>query len=179
MTNMTVEKWNIDPAHSSIEFQVKHMMVSKVKGAFKTFEADVEMDPENLTDAKIKFSVDAASVDTRQAQRDGHLKSEDFFNVEKYPHVTFVSTEITPDGDNEYEVKGDLTIRDVTKPVQFHVTYEGSGKDPNTGNMVAGFEGSGKFNRKDFGLNYNAALETGGVLIGDEVKLNIQIEASK
>ncbi|EMG26962.1 hypothetical protein X560_2334 [Listeria fleischmannii 1991] len=176
---MTVEKWNIDPAHSSIEFQVKHMMVSKVKGAFKTFEADVEMDPENLADAKIKFSVDAASVDTRQAQRDGHLKSEDFFNVEKYPHVTFASTEIIPDGDNEYEVKGDLTIRDVTKPVQFHVTYEGSGKDPNTGNMVAGFEGSGKFNRKDFGLNYNAALETGGVLIGDEVKLNIQIEASK
>ncbi|EUJ21582.1 YceI family protein [Listeria aquatica] len=176
---MAVEKWNIDPAHSSVEFQVKHMMVSKVKGAFNTFEADVEMDPENLQDAKIKFTVDAASVDTRQAQRDGHLKSEDFFNTEKYPNITFVSTDITPDGDDEYEITGDLTIREVTKPITFHVTYEGTGKDPNTGNMVAGFEGRGKFNRKDFGLNYNAALETGGVLIGDEVKINVQIEASK
>ncbi|EUJ29715.1 hypothetical protein MFLO_11000 [Listeria floridensis FSL S10-1187] len=176
---MAVEKWNIDPAHSSIEFQVKHMMVSKVKGNFTNFSADIEMDPENLQDAKINFTVDAASIDTHQAQRDGHLKSEDFFNVEKYPNITFAATEIVPDGDDEYEIKGDLTIRDVTKPVSFHVAYEGTGKDPNSGNLVAGFEGRGKFNRKDFGLNYNAALETGGVLIGDEVKLNIQIEASK
>ncbi|WP_099223566.1 YceI family protein [Listeria costaricensis] len=176
---MANEKWNIDPAHSSIEFQVKHMMVSKVKGAFNAFTADVDMDPENLQEANIRFSVDAASIDTRQAQRDGHLKSPDFFNVDEYPHITFQSTNITADGDDEYEVTGDLTIRDVTKPITFHVTYEGSGKDPNTGNIVAGFEGRSKFNRKDFGLNYNAALETGGVLIGDEVKLNIQIEASK
>ncbi|EAF5413088.1 polyisoprenoid-binding protein [Listeria monocytogenes] len=176
---MTVEKWNVDPAHSSIEFQVKHMMVSKVKGAFSDFTADIEMDPEDLTSAKLNFSVAAASVDTRQAQRDGHLKSEDFFNVEKYPNVTFTATKITADGDDEYEVTGDLTIRDVTKPLTLEVSYEGTGKDPNTSNMVAGFEAKGKFNRKDFGLNYNAALETGGVLIGDEVKLNIQIEASK
>lgn len=98
------------------------------------------------------------SVDTRQAQRDGHLKSEDFFNVEKYPNVTFTATKITADGDDEYEVTGDLTIRDVTKPLTLEVSYEGTGKDPNTGNMVAGFEAKGKFNRKDFGLNYNLCV---------------------
>ncbi|WP_163654553.1 YceI family protein [Listeria sp. PSOL-1] len=176
---MANDKWTIDPAHSSIEFQVKHMMVSKVKGAFNDFEADVEMDLENLQEAKANFKVKAASVDTRQPQRDNHLKSEDFFDVEKYPDVLFQSKEIIPKGDNEYDVKGDLTIRDVTNTIMFHLTYEGSGKDPNTGKMIAGFEITGKFNRKDFGLNYNAALETGGVLIGDEVKLDIQIEASK
>ncbi|MBC1500576.1 polyisoprenoid-binding protein [Listeria weihenstephanensis] len=176
---MTVEKWNVDPAHSSIEFQVKHMMVSKVKGAFKDFSADLTLDPEDLTTASLAFTVDAASLDTRQAQRDGHLKSPDFFDVDNYPSITFKSTDITSDGDNEYKVTGDLTIREVTKPITLKVEYEGTSKDPMSGNMVAGFEGTGKFNRKDFGLNYNAALETGGVLIGDEVKLNIQIEISK
>ncbi|AQY50617.1 hypothetical protein PWEIH_15203 [Listeria weihenstephanensis FSL R9-0317] len=176
---MTVEKWNVDPAHSSIEFQVKHMMVSKVKGAFKDFSADLNLDPEDLTTASLVFTVDAASLDTRQAQRDGHLKSPDFFDVDNYPSITFKSTDITSDGDNEYKVTGDLTIREVTKPITLKVEYEGTSKDPMSGNMVAGFEGTGKFNRKDFGLNYNAALETGGVLIGDEVKLNIQIEISK
>ncbi|MBC1649205.1 polyisoprenoid-binding protein [Listeria booriae] len=176
---MTVEKWNVDPAHSSIEFQVKHMMVSKVKGAFKNFSADLTLDPEDLTTANLSFTVDAASIDTRQEQRDGHLKSPDFFDVEKYPSITFQSTNIVADGSNEYKVTGDLTIRTITKPITFNVEYEGTSKDPMSGNMVAGFEGTGKFNRKDFELNYNAVLETGGVLIGDEVKLNIQIEISK
>ncbi|MBC1371716.1 polyisoprenoid-binding protein [Listeria booriae] len=176
---MTVEKWNVDPAHSSIEFQVKHMMVSKVKGAFKNFSADLTLDPEDLTTANLSFTVDAASIDTRQEQRDGHLKSPDFFDVEKYPSITFQSTNIVADGSNEYKVTGDLTIRTITKPITFNVEYEGTSKDPMSGNMVAGFEGTGKFNRKDFELNYNAVLETGGVLIGDEVKLNIQIEVSK
>lgn len=176
---MTVEKWNVDPAHSSIEFQVKHMMVSKVKGAFKDFSADLNLDPEDLTTASLAFTVDAASIDTRQEARDGHLKSPDFFDVEKYPAITFKSTNIVADGGNEYKVTGDLTVRDVTKPITLNVEYEGTSKDPMSGNMVAGFEGTGKFNRKDFGLNYNAVLETGGVLIGDEVKLNIQIEVSK
>ncbi|MBC1357047.1 YceI family protein [Listeria booriae] len=176
---MTVEKWNVDPAHSSIEFQVKHMMVSKVKGAFKNFSADLTLDPEDLTTANLSFTVDAASIDTRQEQRDGHLKSPDFFDVEKYPSITFQSTNIVADGSNEYKVTGDLTIRTITKPITFSVEYEGTSKDPMSGNMVAGFEGTGKFNRKDFELNYNAVLETGGVLIGDEVKLNIQIEVSK
>ncbi|MBC1232641.1 YceI family protein [Listeria booriae] len=176
---MTVEKWNVDPAHSSIEFQVKHMMVSKVKGAFKSFSADLTLDPEDLTTANLSFTVDAASIDTRQEQRDGHLKSPDFFDVENHPSITFQSTNIVADGSNEYKVTGDLTIRTITKPITFNVEYEGTSKDPMSGNMVAGFEGTGKFNRKDFELNYNAVLETGGVLIGDEVKLNIQIEVSK
>lgn len=176
---MTVEKWNVDPAHSSIEFQVKHMMVSKVKGAFKNFSADLTLDPEDLTTANLSFTVDAASIDTRQEQRDGHLKGPDFFDVENYPSITFQSTNIVADGSNEYKVTGDLTIRTITKPITFNVEYEGTSKDPMSGNMVAGFEGTGKFNRKDFELNYNAVLETGGVLIGDEVKLNIQIEVSK
>ncbi|MBC1291891.1 YceI family protein [Listeria booriae] len=176
---MTVEKWNVDPAHSSIEFQVKHMMVSKVKGAFKNFSADLTLDPEDLTTANLSFTVDAASIDTRQEQRDGHLKSPDFFDVENHPSITFQSTNIVADGSNEYKVTGDLTIRTITKPITFNVEYEGTSKDPMSGNMVAGFEGTGKFNRKDFELNYNAVLETGGVLIGDEVKLNIQIEISK
>ncbi|KGL39456.1 hypothetical protein BMT55_06180 [Listeria newyorkensis] len=176
---MTVEKWNVDPAHSSIEFQVKHMMVSKVKGVFKDFSADLTLDPEDLTTASLTFTVDAASIDTRQEARDGHLKSPDFFDVENYPSITFKSTNIVADGGNEYKVTGDLTVRSVTKPITLNVEYEGTSKDPMSGNMVAGFEGTGKFNRKDFGLNYNAVLETGGVLIGDEVKLNIQIEVSK
>ncbi|EUJ46979.1 YceI family protein [Listeria riparia] len=176
---MTVEKWNVDPAHSSIEFQVKHMMVSKVKGAFKNFSADLTLDPEDLTTANLSFTVDAASIDTRQEQRDGHLKGPDFFDVENYPSITFQSTNIVADSSNEYKVTGDLTIRTITKPITFNVEYEGTSKDPMSGNMVAGFEGTGKFNRKDFELNYNAVLETGGVLIGDEVKLNIQIEVSK
>ncbi|MBC2242783.1 polyisoprenoid-binding protein [Listeria booriae] len=176
---MTVEKWNVDPAHSSIEFQVKHMMVSKVKGAFKNFSADLTLDPEDLTTANLSFTVDAASIDTRQEQRDGHLKSPDFFDVENHPSITFQSTNIVADGSNEYKVTGDLTIRTITKPITFNVEYEGTSKDPMSGNMIAGFEGTGKFNRKDFELNYNAVLETGGVLIGDEVKLNIQIEVSK
>ncbi|MBC2022953.1 YceI family protein [Listeria booriae] len=176
---MTVEKWNVDPAHSSIEFQVKHMMVSKVKGAFKNFSADLTLDPEDLTTANLSFTVDAASIDTRQEQRDGHLKGPDFFDVENHPSITFQSTNIVADGSNEYKVTGDLTIRTITKPITFNVEYEGTSKDPMSGNMVAGFEGTGKFNRKDFELNYNAVLETGGVLIGDEVKLNIQIEVSK
>ncbi|MBC1936578.1 polyisoprenoid-binding protein [Listeria grandensis] len=176
---MTVEKWNVDPAHSSIEFQVKHMMVSKVKGVFKDFSADLSLDPEDLTTASLSFTVDVASIDTRQEARDGHLKSPDFFDVENHPSITFKSTKIEADGGNEYKVTGDLTIRTITKPITLNVEYEGTSKDPMSGNMVAGFEGTGKFNRKDFELNYNAVLETGGVLIGDEVKLNIQIEVSK
>ncbi|EUJ29339.1 Uncharacterized conserved protein [Listeria grayi] len=176
---MTVEKWQVDPAHSSIEFQVKHMMVSKVKGAFKDFSASVDMDPEDLTDAKIHFEVDAASIDTRQADRDKHLISDDFLSTEKYPKITFESTSVSKKGDDEYDVTGDLTIRGVTKPATFHVTFEGSGKDPMGGKTVAGFEATGKINRKDFDLTWNVALETGGVLVGDEIKINIQLEASQ
>lgn len=176
---MSVANWKVDPAHSSIEFQVKHMMVSKVKGAFKDFSASIEMDPEDLTTANIHFEIASASIDTRQSDRDKHLVGDDFLSTEKYPKIVFRSISIAKIDTNEYDVTGELTIRDVTKPVTFQVTFEGSGKDPMGGAIIAGFEATGKISRKDFDLNWNVALETGGVLVGDEIKVNIQLEASQ
>lgn len=173
---MTKAVWNVDKSHSSLEFTVKHMMISKVKGAFTDFEATIEADPNDLTDAKIEFSVNLNSIDTRNADRDNHLRSNDFFDIENHPKMTFVATEIKKTSDNEYDITGDLSIRGVTKPVTFEVEMEGVGKDP-WGNDVAGFSGSTKINRKDFGLVWNAALETGGVLVGEDVKIKIEIEA--
>jgi polyisoprenoid-binding protein YceI len=175
---MAKTRWNVDAAHSSLDFSVRHMMVSRVKGTFHSFEASVEADPEDLTTADIFFSVDVASIDTRNEDRDKHLKSADFFDVENYPKMTFKSTNIVKTGEREYDVTGDLTIRGVTRPVTFSVTYEGQGKNP-WGAQVAGFSGEGKINRNDFGLTWNSPLETGGVLVGEEVKISIEIEATK
>lgn len=175
---MTKVNWNIDKAHSSLEFVVKHMMISKAKGAFNDFEAVVEADPTNLEDAKVEFTIDVSSIDTRKKDRDDHLRSADFFDVEKHPKMTFVATDIKKKSDNKYDVTGDFTIRGNKKPVTFDVEYEGSGKDP-WGQEVAGFSGSTTISRKEFGLTWNAALETGGVMVGDEVKINIEIEAIK
>lgn len=171
-------KWKVDQAHSSIDFSVKHMMVSRTKGTFHHFEATIEADPTDLTTATIKVEVDLESVDTRNEDRDNHLRSADFFDVENHPKMTFQSTSIVKTGEDEYDLTGNLTIRDVTKSLTLKVIFEGQGKDP-WGNEVAGFSGEGKIKRSDFGLTYNAVLETGGVLIGDEVKISIQIEASK
>ncbi|HET7628195.1 MAG TPA: YceI family protein [Bacillales bacterium] len=175
---MTIEKWQVDTAHSSLDFSVKHMMVSKTKGTFHDFEASIEADPADLTTATIAFSVDLSSVDTRNKGRDDHLRSADFFDVENHPKMTFQAKEITKTGDDEYEVTGDLDLHGVTNSETFKVTFEGQGKDP-WGNEVAGFSGTGKIKRSDYGLTYNAALETGGFLIGDDVNIAIQIEASK
>jgi polyisoprenoid-binding protein YceI len=172
-------KWIVDVPHSSIDFSVRHMMVSKVKGTFHEFSANIEANPEDLTTASIDFSIDVSSIDTRNADREGHLKSADFFDVENYPNVTFKSTHITNKGDSEYEVIGDLTIRGVTKPASFAVTYEGSAKDPMSGAEKVGFSGKGKINRKDYGLVWNVGLETGGVLVGEDVNISIEIEAAK
>lgn len=171
--------WNVDTVHSELGFQVKHMMISKAKGAFNDFDAVVEADVDNLTDSKIELTIDAASIDTRNKDRDDHLRSGDFFDVENYPKITFVATDIQKKSDSDYDVTGDLTIRDTTKPVTADVTFEGQSKDPMSGNTVAGFSGSAKFSRKEFGLTWNAAVETGGVLIGDEIKVNFEIEAHK
>jgi len=175
---MTKTKWTVDPTHSSVDFSVRHMMIANVKGAFHQFEAQVEADPQDLTTADITFTVDLSSVDTRNADRDNHLKSGDFFNVEQNPNMTFKSTSIEKKDEGEYAVTGDLTLNGVTKPETFKVTFEGQGKDP-WGNEKAGFSAEGAVNRSDYGLTYNAALETGGVLIGDKIKVSLQIEASR
>lgn len=175
---MSKTKWAVDAAHSSVEFSVKHMMISKVKGVFNEFSANVEADPSDLTTANIEFKIDVASVDTRNADRDAHLRSADFFDVENNPVMTFNSTSIKNNGDGEYEVTGDLTIRGITRSETFEVTYEGQGKDP-WGNEKVGFSAEGKIKRSDYGLTWNAALETGGVLVGDQIKIALQIQASK
>lgn len=175
---MTKAKWAVDGAHSNMEFSVRHMMFSKVKGVFEVFDAEIEADPTDLTSASISFSVDLASVNTTNEDRDNHLRSADFFDVEAHPKMTFVATHITKKGDTEYVVTGDLTIRGATNQETFTVTYEGSGKDP-WGNEKVGFSGSGSLNRSDYGLTWNAALETGGVLVGDEVKISFEIQAAK
>lgn len=168
-------KWTVDQAHSNVGFQVKHMMISKVKGSFTRYTADVEAkDLEDLTEALIQFEIDVASITTKNEDRDKHLKSEDFFNVETYPHITFTSTAIVKQGDH-YELSGDMTIKDQTHPVTFHVEYGGKGKNP-WGVEVYGFEATAKVKREQFGLTWNAVLETGGALVGSEVKIILDLE---
>jgi len=170
-------KWTVDQAHSTVGFEVKHMMVSKTKGQFKSYTADVEAaDLTDLTTATIVFKFDVASIDTNSVDRDNHLRSGDFFDVEHYPSIDFTSTSITKNGD-DYKVTGDLTIKNVTKPVTFEVEFGGKGKNP-WGVDVYGFEAEAKINREDFGLTYNAALETGGVLIGKDVKIKVELEVN-
>ena len=143
--------YKIDPDHSDIMFKVKHLMISTVTGIFKKFDATLEVNEEDLTQAKVTFEADVDSVDTKNEQRDAHLKSDDFFNAEQFPKMTFRSTKVEKTGDDEYRLTGDLTIRDITKPVQLKVEYNGSTKDP-WGNERMGFEVSGKINRKEYGL---------------------------
>lgn len=168
-------KWTIDHAHSNVAFQVKHMMVSKVKGNFTSYTADVEADDlADLTNARITFTIDVASITTKSDDRDNHLKSADFFDAETYPHITFASTVITKSGD-DYKITGDFTIRDQTHPVTFDVEYNGKGTNP-WGVEVYGFEAEAKIKREQFGLTWNAALETGGVLVGSDVKIHLDLE---
>jgi polyisoprenoid-binding protein YceI len=175
---MPKTKWAIDTAHSSVDFSLRYMMIANVKGAFHNFNATIEADPTDLTTATIEFTIETSSVDTRNKDRDGHLVSADFFDVENYPTMTFRATNIEKTDDSEYNVTGDLTLHGVTKPETFAVTFEGQGKDP-WGNEKAGFSATGTVNRSDYGLTWNAALETGGVLVGDKVKINLQIQAAK
>ncbi|CAM5210563.1 Polyisoprenoid-binding protein YceI OS=Ureibacillus acetophenoni OX=614649 GN=SAMN05877842_11245 PE=3 SV=1 [Ureibacillus acetophenoni] len=170
-------KFTVDQSHSQVGFEVKHMMVSKVKGQFDAYTAEVEAENlEDLTTAQIAFSFDVASINTRSVDRDNHLKSADFFDIEKYPTITFRSTNITKDGD-DYKVTGDLTIKDVTKPVTFDVEFGGKGKNP-WGVDVYGFEAEAKINREEFGLTWNPALETGGVLVGKDIKIKVELEVN-
>lgn len=168
--------WVIDPTHTVVEFAVKHMMFATVKGRFGKVEGTIEADLDDLTTASINATIDAASIDTREEQRDAHLRSADFFDVEKFPTITFQSRRITRRPDGQYDVEGDLTIHGVTRPVTLVTAVTGSGKDP-WGNIRAGFSAQGQLNRKDFGLTWNTVLEAGGFLVGDEVKISIEVEA--
>ena len=170
-------KWVIDPAHSEVHFKIKHLVISTVTGSFKKFEGSIESEKEDFSDAVIQFSADTASVDTNNEQRDGHLKSEEFFDTEKYPKLTFVSTKIEKDED-EYTVTGDLTIRDVTKPVVLDVEYGGTTKDL-YGQTKAGFDITGKIDRQDYGLKWSAITEGGGLVASDIVKLSMSIQVTK
>lgn len=167
--------YTIDPAHSNVEFAVRHMMISTVKGRFGDVRGTVSI-PEN-GQPSVDVTIKTASIDTRSEQRDGHLRSPDFFDVETHPELRFRSTRVERTGDG-YELTGDLTIKDVTRPVTLTVAEEGAGVDP-WGNQKVAFSATGKFNRSDFGLNWNAALETGGVLVSDEVKVSIDTQLVK
>lgn len=175
---MATSNWNLDPSHSEIGFKVKHMMFTNVSGKFNSFEATVTNEDDNFETSKISFSADVASIDTNSTDRDNHLKSADFFEVEKFPKLSFVSTGVKKTGEGSYVVSGDFTIKDVTKTIDLDVEYSGLMKDP-WGNTRTGFVITGKINRKDFGLTWNAALETGGVLVGEEVKFNIDVQLVK
>ena len=170
--------YNLDPSHSELGFSVKHLMVTNVKGRFQKFDARVELDEQDLTKSKLTVTIDAGSIDTRNADRDAHLRSADFLDVENHPEVTFVSKRIERVGDNEYKVIGDLTIRGVTREVTLDAEETGRGRDPWGGDRI-GFELRGSLNREDYGLTWNAALETGGVLVSPEVKLIIDVEVVK
>ena len=167
--------YKLDPAHTSVEFVVRHLMITKVRGRFTAFDGQVELAPQNDLPRSIKTSINAASIDTREEQRDAHLRSADFFDVEKYPELSFESTRIdgTPD---DFTIDGKLTIHGVTRNVTLSGSFEGRVTDP-WGGVRVGYTANGKINRKDFGLNWNAALETGGVVVGDEVRIELNVEA--
>ncbi|MCT4787029.1 YceI family protein [Exiguobacterium aestuarii] len=167
--------YQVDPAHSSITFTVKHMMISKVKGEFKEFDIEANGDPNDLANASVKVTIQAASVDTNNSDRDNHLRSGDFFNAEEYPHIVFQSTSFHSKGGGEFELTGDLTIRGTTREETFEVEYEGSAKDP-WGNMKHAFSGEGSLNREDYGLTWNQALEAGGVLVDKKVKFEFELQ---
>ncbi|WDF67388.1 YceI family protein [Sphingobacterium oryzagri] len=162
--------WKLDNAHSAIEFKVKHMMISTVKGFFQDFNISMSGDPEDISTASIRISIASSSINTKSEQRDEHLRSEDFFNSASFPEITFDSTGITKVKDDEYEVTGNLTVKDITKPATFHVEYGGQATDP-WGNQKVGFAFNGAINREAFGLTWNATIETGGVMVGADVKI--------
>ena len=170
--------WHIDTAHSDAEFAVRHMMISTVKGHFAEVTGTVVMNEADPAASVVDVTIPVASIDTRDAKRDAHLKSADFFDADHYPTITFKSTRVTGDVQGTFTIAGNLTMRGVSRPVTLEVEAAGRGKDP-WGGEVAGFSAKTKVNRKDFGLEWNVALETGGVLVGDEVKISLEVELKK
>jgi polyisoprenoid-binding protein YceI len=172
---MATGKWVLDPTHSELQFKVKHLMITNVTGRFDVLTAEVESDGADFSNAKVHFSANAASINTGNEQRDGHLKSGDFFSVEEFPAIKFESSAYNA---GSGKITGQLTIKDVTKTVTLDAEFSGTNKDP-WGNEKAGFSLSGKINRTDWGLNWNAALETGGLLVSEDVRISAEVQFVK
>ena len=170
--------WALDKAHSQIGFAVRHMMISTVRGRFKDFEAKLDIDDSDLTHSYLEGTVKTASIETEDVNRDAHLRSPDFFEADKYPTMTFKSTRIEKVGDDHYHVVGDLTIKDVTRQITFDTREEGRGKDP-WGKQHIGFSAQASINRRDYGLNWNVVLETGGWLVHEQVRIEISLEVAE
>lgn len=174
----TTTTWTLDPAHSSIEFSAKHMMISTVRGRMGAVNGELIVDERNPANSTVEVTVDIAGLTTNEASRDTHLRSADFFDADNHPEATFRSTRVEPLGEDKFRVTGDLTIRGTTRSITLDVEREGEGVDP-WGNVKAAFAASTTLNRKDFGLNWNVALEAGGVLVSDKIKLEISVQAAK
>ena len=174
---MAAKKWPIDTAHSSIQFTVRHMVITKVRGRFRRWDAELSLDDEDVTRSRVDVSIDAASIDTGEEKRDAHLRSADFLDADKYPKITFKTTRVASKGGSALAVTGDLTIRDVTRPVELEVENLGKAKDP-WGNLKAAFSGKVIINREEFGAKWNQALETGGVLVGKQVEIDLELQAT-
>jgi len=170
--------WTLDPAHTRIGFVARHAMVTKVRGSFNEFDGTAEVNGDDLSASKVSLTIKAASIDTRNEQRDGHLKSNDFLAMDEHPEITFVSTSVATGGEGDVDITGDLTIKGTTKSVTVPFEFDGVATDP-FGNQRAGFEGKAVINRTDFGVNFNAALETGGVLVSEKITLEFEISAVK
>ena len=177
-TEALTGRYSIDPAHSRIGFVARHAMVTKVRGSFNEFEGHAYLDATDPTRSRVELTIQAASVDTRNPDRDAHLRNNDFFDMERYPEIRFVSTAVTPLDEENYRVVGDLTIKGVTRPVSIGLEYTGTAVDP-FGNRRVGLEGSVTVNRKDWGISWNAPLETGGLLVSEKVVLELEISAVK
>lgn len=175
---MATTKWILDPTHSELGFKIKHLMITNVSGSFKTFQAEAKTDGEDFSTARISLTADMASISTNNEGRDAHLRNADFFEVEKFPELTFTSTRMEEDGSDSYVLHGDLTLKGVTKPVQLNVEYSGVTRDP-WGGERAGFAITGKIKRSDWGISFNSVLETGGVALGEEVKLLAEVQMVK
>jgi polyisoprenoid-binding protein YceI len=174
----TITKWVLDPMHSEVQFKIKHLVISTVSGFFKNFEGQLETENDDFTDAKIDFSLDINSIDTNQSQRDEHLKSAEFFDAEKYPKLSFKSITFINNGNGEYALVGNLTIKDATRQVTLTVEFGGATADF-YGNTKAGFEITGKINRKEFGLTYDGITEAGAIVLGEDIKLLINVQFAK
>lgn len=177
MESAVKTKWAVDPTHSEVHFKIKHLVISTVTGTFKSFEGSLETENDDFSEADIEFSLDVNSIDTNQEQRDEHLKSADFFDAVQFPKISFKSASFKKDGD-DYELTGNLTVRDITKPVKLSVEYGGTATDF-YGNEKAGFEVSGKISRKAFGLTWDGITEAGAIVLGDDIKLTINLQFAK